>query len=209
MTTPHRIWTFVGIVGAVAGIIDVARQHDARKKDRETEPEPVDPEPVEPEPEPEPEPDMLDLNTPRDRIVAWAESQEGESDHSPYWLSAIGRPAQDPDTDWCGAFVLAALHRQGLAIDRQWALGKGLEATLPLAKRTKSPQRGDIAYYKKNQHVAIVADVHDGLVRLVNGNGAGGRVTITERPSTDAAAYYDIGPYIDQANEPLTVEVVS
>lgn len=206
MTTPHRIWTFVGIVGAVAGIVDLAKQHQQKRKEYENEMSPENESP-------------LDLGNIRDRIVAWAESQEGTTDHTPYWMSAIGRAASDPDTDWCGAFVLTALHNQGLAGDRQWALGKGLEATLPRLTRTRAPERGDIAYFTKNQHVAIVADVVGDKVRLVNGNGAAGRVTLTERPLKDAAAYYSIQPYLDgemvasvspeieNENDPLTVEV--
>lgn len=186
MTTPHRIWTFVGIVGAVAGIVDVARQHKTRKELAE-----------------EAEQNMgtqielpLDLDDTRDRIVAWAESQEGLSDPSPYWQSALDTP-KGPKS-WCGAFVLTALHKAGLATSSRWFVGKGLERTLPKLTRTSAPQRGDIAYYTKQQHMAIVADVKDGLVRLVNGNGAGGRVTINERPLSDAAAYYSIQPYLDE-----------
>jgi hypothetical protein len=186
--TPHKLWTFVGIVGAFAGIVDVARQHKSRKEQlEESETMPTEPELP------------LDADDPRDRIIAWAESQEGNTDHTPYWLSAIGRPAGDPDTDWCGAFVLAALHRQGLAKDRQWALGKGLEATLPKLVKTKSPERGDIAYFKRNQHVAIVADVVGDRVSLINGNSNGGRVVINDRPLKDAAAYYSIAPYLADA----------
>jgi hypothetical protein len=190
VTTPHRLWTFVGIVGAFAGIVDVARQHKTRKEEQDMPPEQTSEQPLDPE-------------SLRDRVVAWAESQEGETDHTPYWMSAIGRAASDPETDWCGAFVLAALHKTGLATDRKWALGKGLEASLPLLRKTYEPQRGDIAYYTNSQHVAIVADVHGDSVRLVNGNSVGGRVVINERPLADAAAYYSIQPYVD------AVEVVS
>ncbi len=200
MTTPHRIWTFVGIVGAVSGMVELARQHQ-KKEDPEPMPTPEDDLPTLP-------PAPLDLREPRDQIVAWAESQEGESDPQRYWLSAIGRPASDPETDWCGAFVLTALHRQGIALNRKWALGKGLEATLPELEKTKNPERGDIAYFTQSQHVAIVAEVTGNTVRLVNGNGAGGRVTITNRPLKDAKAYYSIAQYLRETpNEPLTVAV--
>lgn len=132
----------------------------------------------------------------RQRIVIWAERQENESDPTPYWYSAIGRNVADPETDWCGAFVLTALHRVGLALDRQWALGFGLTATLPKLRITKSPEPGDIAYFSHNQHVAIVAEVMNGYVRLVNGNSTGGRVVINERPVGEVAAFYSISAYL-------------
>lgn len=135
----------------------------------------------------------------RERIVTWAESQEHESDPTPYWYSAIGRNVTDPDTDWCGAFVLTALHRVGLALDRQWAFGKGLTTTLPKLKITNVPKPGDIAYFTHNQHVAIVAESHDGLVRLVNGNSTGGRVVINERSHDDVTAFYSIEEYLPES----------
>ncbi len=181
--TPHKLWTFVGIVGAFAGIVDVARQHKTRKDELDMPPEQTTEQP-------------LDPGSVRDRIVAWAESQEGESDPSPYWQQVLGRP--NGPKSWCGAFAMTALQKQGLATGLQWATGKGLEKSLPKLTKTAAPQRGDIAYYKTNQHMAIVADVHGETVRLVNGNGAAGRVTINERPLSDAAAYYDVQPYIDE-----------
>jgi hypothetical protein len=143
-------------------------------------------------------PEDSDMFSTRERIVNWAESQEDESDPTPYWYSAIGRPVQDPDTDWCGAFVLTALHRQGLALNRSWQFGKGLEATLPLLQRTTDPKPGDIAYFTHNQHVAVVAEVTPTAVRLVNGNSTGGRVAINERPRKDVTAFYSIERYLSE-----------
>jgi hypothetical protein len=46
--------------------------------------------------------------------------------------------------------------------------------------------------------MAVVRDVGDSTVSLANGNGSGGRVTLNERPKSEAAAYYSIQPYLDE-----------
>lgn len=178
--TPHRLWTWIGVMGAVVGIIDLGKRKP----------------PEEPPMHIEPEPEPLNLNDPRDAIVAWAESQEGLSDPAPYWQQVLGQPSGPKS--WCGAFAVSALQHNGVAVGHRWAIGKGLEATLPKLAKTSDPQRGDIAYFTKNQHMAIVVDVTPVSVRLVNGNGVGGRVTINERPRSEVAAFYSIEPYLSE-----------
>lgn len=194
--TPHRIWTAIGVVGAITGLFDLFRRSEPFT---DSQPEPS------PEPDPQPEPEGSNVEpeptetseTIRARVVAWAESQEGASDPTPYWRDALdGAPPPYPKS-WCGAFVLAALHHAGLALDRHWAIGRGLEATLPLLERTDAPLPGDVAYFTANQHMAVVIEQRGDYVALVNGNGVGGRVVIDERPVKNVKQFYSIRRYVD------------
>jgi hypothetical protein len=61
-------------------------------------------------------------------------------------------------------------------------------------KQTPVPEPGDIAYFQKNQHHAIVASVNsDGTVSLINGNGTGGAVSESRPDIEDVTAFYSIG----------------
>lgn len=137
----------------------------------------------------------------RKRVVEYAISQELESDPEPYWISALGGKRSKYPPHWCGAFALASLHAAGLAADRLWVIGKGLEATLPRLTKTTDPQPGDIAYFTKGEHMAVVIGHAEGEVSLVNGNGVGKRVIIDVRPLSSAKAFYSIRPYIELAQK--------
>lgn len=197
--TPHRIWTAVGVVGAITGLFDLFRRNPPEPFSVGPA-EPEGPLTLEPEPELEQEPSVEheSADTIRARVVAWAESQEGASDPTPYWVDALDGAQPPYPKSWCGAFVLAALHSAGLALNRFWAIGKGLEATLPLLERTSDPQPGDIAYFTANQHMAVVIERRGDVVALVNGNGKGGRVVIDERPVSSVKQFYSIGRYVTQ-----------
>jgi len=154
----------------------------------------------------------LEARRVRDDVVRLALSQEYETDHQRYWRSAIGREITNDRTDWCGAFVLWCLHSAGIATQCTWVLGLGLETSLPLVRRTREPQPGDVAYFTRNQHVAIVARAEHPLVQLVNGNsrpehGAeqqglplGPLVTVNERHMATVAAFYSIERYLWNAS---------
>lgn len=116
--------------------------------------------------------------TGRAGVVAAALSQVGASDPAKYWASAAPGVAVQRGIDWCGGFVLWALHQAGLALDRQWKFGLGfiLVGPKPLAF-TKDPKLGDVAYFDKNQHHAVISAVNGDAVELVNGNGTAGKVS--------------------------------
>lgn len=144
---------------------------------------------------------MLSADEYRKRVVEYAISQETESDPTPYWLDALGGKPGPYPPHWCGAFALTCLHRAGLALTRTWAIGKGLTTTLPRLTVTRDPQPGDIAYFAKGEHMAVVIGHAEGKVSLVNGNGVGKRVVIDVRPLSSAKAYYSIARYIDDAQK--------
>jgi len=100
------------------------------------------------------------------------------------------------DKAWCGAFALRCLMRALPACaDWTWHPGKGFLEVYGLPK-VKLPEVGDIAYFARNQHHAIVVGVGSGKVTLVNGNGmlapAEG-VTHSTVAIGDVSAFYSIG----------------
>ena len=110
-----------------------------------------------------------------------------------YWKAALGHDGEHPP-DWCGALPLWALKRAGLARDLQWEVGKGFLYHLPT---TSVPKPGDIAYFNKNQHHAIVQAVNsDGTVSLINGNGTQGHITQSRPNRSAVTAFYSIKPLI-------------
>jgi len=148
----------------------------------------------------------------RGEVVAAAESQIGLSEPEPYWLACnVERPFPPA---WCGAFALWSLKRAGLACAWDWQIGRGFLWRLTL---TSSPQIGDIAYFAKHQHHAVVSaflipsrqpfaghvstvETNEyyaktdppSHVELVNGNGKDGRVTQTVTPTRYVTAFYSI-----------------
>jgi len=116
-----------------------------------------------------------------------------------YWRDVLS-PTDffTPPAEWCGAFVLWALHQAGLAKGVLWKVGSGFIASENLPK-TVNPKVGDIAYFTRNQHQAIVKSVNnDGTVTIINGNGTGGLITTSSPKITDVTAFYSIQPFIDK-----------
>jgi hypothetical protein len=130
--------------------------------------------------------------TPRSKVVKAATSQIGKQDSSVYWKDVLPSQSSFPP-EWCGAFALWSLHQAGLAKAWNWEIGKGFLYKLPT---TKDPQPGDIAYFSKFQHQAVVKSVEGDNVTLLNGNGTGKAVTETTIPKAHAAAYYSIAPLL-------------
>lgn len=196
MANPHKLWMAIGTFGAITGVFELLKKKPTQVTDNGE----IDvPDSIE-------EPEINDVDT-RDRIVAWAESHEGSQDSLRFWDEAMnGKPGPYPK-DWCGAFVLAGLHHGGLALDRTWAIGKGLESTLLKLTRTNDPKPGDIAYFTAKQHVAIVLHVDGNEVTLANGNSTGNRVVVNVKPKSAVTQFYSIERYLTEENEPLTVEV--
>jgi hypothetical protein len=139
--------------------------------------------------------------SPRQKVVQAARSQLGSNDKAKYWASSL--PGQNPaGLDWCGVFALWSLHQAGLALDWTWELGLGFLMTahhkLPIVS---TPQPGDIAYFTKNQHEAVVLSVNtvNRTVELANGNGNGGVVSPSTIPWNSVTAFFSIDPLLGAA----------
>jgi hypothetical protein len=130
----------------------------------------------------------------RARVVAIARAELGERDPDKYWVEVcpalVGRPH---DVAWCGGFALWCLRHAGL-VDWTWKPGMGF-LELHGMPRVPLPEPGDVAYFAKNQHHAIVVGVGGGFVELVNGNGMTAPregVTETRVPLLSVTAFYSI-----------------
>lgn len=131
----------------------------------------------------------------RDAVISAAKTQVGKADLNTYFADAAPMyVGQKPS--WCGIFALWALHQAGLAKGIMWKVGLGFLYRL---KQTTDPKPGDLAYFDKNQHHAIIADVRGDEVDLINGNGSGGMVSLSTAPKSKARAYYSIQSLIDEA----------
>lgn len=115
------------------------------------------------------------MTTPtRLRIVEIARSYIGEQDPDRFWQvvqpALVGHPHS---ISWCGGFALAVLHEAGVC-DWPWLIWKGPGTNSGFLYRlpiTNEPELGDIAYFDKRQHHAIVANVHaSGAVDTIDGN---------------------------------------
>jgi hypothetical protein len=107
---------------------------------------------------------------------------------------------------WCGAFTLVCLKEAGLCATRDWKLRLGYLTTPIMAGYPCKP--GDVAYFHKNNHFALVErieyDVHNpgnlryARVHTIDGNqGAlGDTIARRERPYQSVAAFYTIEPFI-------------
>lgn len=135
----------------------------------------------------------------RRRICAIARSQEENDDPRKYWRDVL--PTQEPPLTrhWCGAFYLWCLHQADLLLGVPWVMGSGLAHERYRLKLTQDPKPGDLAYFKTNQHYAVVVDVNPGMVGLVNGNSRNKsnptgptKVVINEKPRASVTAFYSI-----------------
>lgn len=141
-------------------------------------------------------------------IVETALNEVGNNDSSKYGAA--------PGVDWCGIFDLWVYHQNGILTDVEWAYAEDINRdgktdfgflmvppkALPM---TNSPEPGDVAYFNKNQHHALVEAVRDDEVDLINGNGLGGRVTRSTVPRSKATAYFSVAPYLKDSVFPENV----
>jgi hypothetical protein len=149
----------------------------------------------------------------RKKVVQAAEGELNNTDPTKYWLDVLG-PGAHPK-DWCGAFGLWALHQAGLAVNKRWMVGKGFLLVGPnVLESTRNPLPGDIAYFHRSQHHAVVKELNkDGTVSLINGNGfnpeisngATSEVAASRTPVTNVAAFYSIKPFIIEKLKPSLV----
>lgn len=133
----------------------------------------------------------------RQRVVEIAKSQVGKP-LLPEYLALAAPAFVGSNPEWCGIFALWVLKTAGLGAGVVWIVAKGFLFRLP---RTTSPKPGDVAYYTKFQHQAVVAAVRGDEVDLINGNGQGGVVSVSTKRLDEAAAYYSIQPWVDAVKE--------
>lgn len=134
----------------------------------------------------------------RSQVTRAARGELGESNGGKYWADTLpaGTPTLDYPKDWCGGFVLWAIHQAGLGQDIHWKTGLGfLSGHLTT---TNDPKPGDIAYFNHNEHHAIVDTVTGDTVTLINGNGIGGKVTPSTVRKSDVTAFYSIESLLDK-----------
>lgn len=147
---------------------------------------------------PEGSPDGLKGGTPRDRVVAAARAELGKGESAKYWKD-VDPELAGTNAAWCGGFALWCLHQAGLAKNIQWITGKGFLGRLHRLDSITDAKPGDIAYYNKFQHHAVVAANNgDGTLDDINGNGSGGKVTETKNAKPDAV--YSIQSLIESAS---------
>lgn len=96
---------------------------------------------------------------------------------------------------WCGAFALACLKDSELAPDIYWRDAVGFVEPHGFG-RVKVPQPGDVAWFKANQHYAVVERVRGNMFDSIDGNQgktlAAPSIKLRSRLLSTAAAFYSI-----------------
>lgn len=134
----------------------------------------------------------------RARLLALARAELGADDPGPYWLETIGPDPRYWPEDWCGGFVLAMLKRAGIAPESwRWVVGHGFLRRDPMRQLPRGvlPEPGDVAYFDRKQHHAIVESVNAEArtFTTIDGNSTGGKVARNEgRPLSSVAAFFSI-----------------
>jgi hypothetical protein len=125
----------------------------------------------------------------RELVNVIARSKLGYADPTEFWRRCrVTRPFP---LYWCGGFALSCLIEAGLC-DWPWSIGTGFLYRLNPPKNRPNGA-GDIAYFAKNQHHAIVGRFDGEEVDLINGNGEGGKVTLSTTQVSKVDAFYSIG----------------
>lgn len=124
----------------------------------------------------------------RTRILEAARGELGKSDGRKYFDGVTAKNPGPTLPEWCGVFALWALHQAGLLRGVEWIYGKGFLFRLPT---TRSPKPGDVAYFLRNQHHAIVERIEGPNVITIDGNHYG-EVARVSRPISTVAAFYSI-----------------
>jgi hypothetical protein len=137
----------------------------------------------------------------RGEVVRLVENERANPDVDKYWAEILpGSTPKNHPPSWCGALILWALHKAGLT-NAPWKVGAGFIYPLKLA-RTSSPQVGDIAYFDKFQHHALVSEVLPGKVALLNGNSTRsarypeGAITRSIKSLGEVTAFFSIDSLI-------------
>jgi hypothetical protein len=132
----------------------------------------------------------------RRKLVSLIRGEMESPDPPKYWDSVLADSDPAP-AHWCGALILWALRALGLT-DAHWVRGKGFIYPVGLPPITAAEVKiGDVAYFAKNQHQAMVSAVlGNGRYSVLNGNAAGGAITETETTSEKVTAFYSIGKLV-------------
>lgn len=116
-----------------------------------------------------------------------------------YWADVLppATPTQDYPKEWCGALCLFSIHRAELGPDVFWKGGFAARCLRQL-EPGQLPEPGDVAYFAKYQHHAIVeaVDAGAGTFDSVDGNQAPGILRHAGRKLSAVAAFYSIEPLI-------------
>jgi hypothetical protein len=118
-----------------------------------------------------------------------------------YWADVLppGTARHDYPREWCGALCLFAIHRAELGADVFWRRGF-CEQHLRRLPPLELPQPGDVAYFIRYQHHAIVESVDQerGTFDSIDGNQAPGIRRRRARKLSAAAAFYSLEPLIER-----------
>jgi hypothetical protein len=135
-----------------------------------------------------------------DRIPSDWQPIENPARIREYWADVLppGTPARDYPPHWCGALCLFAIHRAELGLDVFWHGGFAARVLRQLGPG-ELPQPGDVAYFAKYQHHAIVeaVDAERRTFDSIDGNQGPGIVRHVGRSLSAAAAFYSLAPLID------------
>ncbi len=127
-----------------------------------------------------------------------------------YWRSVLPPNWSDAQVDayqlkhWCGAFTLFSLKESGLAPDAYWLDGVGYCFPQGL-KIVTAPQPGDIAWFQRNSHYALVHSVYHESGTFVSIDGNQGltlsspSIKIRRRPIKSAYYFFSIAKFLEQA----------
>lgn len=133
----------------------------------------------------------------RAAIVSAALAELGTQDPAKYWsvvMPEAGR--RDYPEHWCGAFALWCWRQGGAAKGVEWTPGNGFG--LAPVDITRNPQPGDIAYFVRHQHYAIVERLDGGTLYTIDGNQGTGRLVAQRIRSVDAVhAFYSVDRFLE------------
>lgn len=124
----------------------------------------------------------------RARILEAARGELGRTEARKYFDGVTAKNPGPSLPAWCGVFALWSLHRAGLLKGVEWVYGKGF---LFRFATTRDPKPGDIAYFLRNQHHAIVERLDGANVVTIDGNHLG-EVARVSRPLSTVAAFYSV-----------------
>lgn len=117
-----------------------------------------------------------------------------------YWADVMppGTKAWDYPPHWCGALCLFVLHRAELGLDVFWK-GGFLARRCRVLGPGEVPQPGDMAFFERYQHHAIVeaVDAERRTFDSIDGNQAPGIVRHAARPFAAVKGFYSIDPLIE------------
>jgi len=121
-----------------------------------------------------------------------------------YWSDVLppGTLERDFPKEWCGAFCLFCIHRAELGLQVCWRGGFAAKYLRQLAPG-QLPKPGDVAYFSRYQHHAIVESVNGDARTFdsIDGNQSPGILRKQGRKLAAAFAFYSLAPLIEAKEE--------